>query len=296
MGIKITRCDEAITVKNVIVTMYGSPSSGKTSLAYTADKVLLLDFDRGSFRANNRLGDTVQIDKWNDIADITNNELSAYKTVVIDTVGNMIQLIISHIETTMPGKAKNSMLLYGEVARIYKSFITRIKSAELDLVFLAHFAEEKKGENVITRIDAGGKSKNDVYQSSDLLGFLSYEDGTRILDFNPVDGRIAKNTGKFEPINLTKTDTKLSDIIQQLKDKLNTLSESQQKSQQLQIQIAGAIEIIDSCKTPKDFNILLNTPFMIENEQVKLHMFQKAKDNNLFYNKETKQYENKVVE
>lgn len=286
MALKIIRSNEPITVNNVVVTIYGNPSSGKTSLAYTAQDVLLLDFDRGSFRAHNRQGDTVQVEKWADVVGITADDLKPYKTLVIDTVGNMINSIIAHIELTNPSKAKNTMLLYGEVAKVYKGFVTKIKSCGMDLVFIAHYAEDKKGDQIITRIDAGGKARNDVYQSSDLLGYLEYSDGTRILNFNPVDGKIAKNTGNFAPIDLTKTPVDLADIIEQLKHKINSLSEEALAKQQA---YDNTINLIDNAETIEQFTELMTNEVVAADKQgaLKKRLVAKAKERGIDF--DTKQ-------
>lgn len=288
MALKIIKSTEPITIKNVIVTIYGNPSSGKTSFAYTADDALLLDFDRGSQRAHNRSGDTVQVEKWLDVLNITADDLNPYKTLVIDTVGNMIQAIIAYIELTNPKFAKNSMLLYGEVAKIYKSFIAKIKSCGLDLVFIAHFIEDKKGDQIITRIDAGGKAKNDVYQSSDLLGYLDYADNVRLLNFNSVDGRIAKNTGNFAPVNLTETNTTLSDVIEALKVKINTMSEEQLNKIQAFNEV---LELIKNATTLENCNLLLANKGLLADPILKQQLHSKAtKELNFIYDASQKLY------
>lgn len=48
MALKITTANEANTITNIITVIYAAPGIGKTSLAFTADKPLLLDFDKGA--------------------------------------------------------------------------------------------------------------------------------------------------------------------------------------------------------------------------------------------------------
>lgn len=285
MALKIVKGSEPLSVEKVIVTIYGAPSTGKTSYAYTASKPLLLDFDNGNKRAVNR-GDAVDIVRWSDVDGITPNDLKPYETVIIDTAGNMVQSIITHIENNMPQKAKNGMLLYGEVSRIYHSFVSKIKSAGLDLVFISHFSEEKKGDSVITRLDiAGGKTKNNVYQTSDLLGCLIYEDGKRLLNFNPVDGRIAKNTGNFPVINIA--DKKLSEVIAELKSKMSSMS-----AEQVELKKAydEAVILISEASKVEDFNALLENKVVMNNKELKSLLNNSAKENNLSYDKDLKSF------
>ena len=60
-----------VRVENTVVTLYGPPNVGKTSLALTASKPLLLDFDDGLQRAvaSARQGKAaVRVHTWADIA------------------------------------------------------------------------------------------------------------------------------------------------------------------------------------------------------------------------------------
>jgi hypothetical protein len=273
MALKIIKSTEPITIKNVVFTIYGTPGSGKTSFAYTAEDVLLLDFNNGAYRAHNRSGDTVQVAKWLDVLNITADDLKPYKTLVIDTIGDMVQVILAHIELTNPKFAKNSMLLYGELIKIFRSFVAKIKSCEIDLVFIAHFTEEKKGDQIVSKLDAGGKSKNDVYSTSDQLGYLECADGVRILNFDSVDGRIGKNTGKFAPINLTKTSKSLAEILEMLKVKINTMSEEQLNKIQAFNEV---LELIKDANTLEDCNSLLANEILLADPILKQQLHSKA--------------------
>ena len=89
MGLKITKSSDPIKVDRLTICLYGQPGVGKTSLAYTADTPLLLDFDGGAYRAANRK-DTVQVSKWADVTEITADDLAPYSTVIVDTAGRAL--------------------------------------------------------------------------------------------------------------------------------------------------------------------------------------------------------------
>ena len=86
MPLKIVSAAEPLPVETLVVTVYAEPGVGKTTLAFTAKKPLLLDFDKGARRAANRK-DSVQIDAWADVAGLDAETLSPYSTIVVDTVG-----------------------------------------------------------------------------------------------------------------------------------------------------------------------------------------------------------------
>jgi GTPase SAR1 family protein len=72
--------------------IYGQPGVGKTSLALSAPKPLLIDFDNGLRRVEKQYQtDSVQVESYQDLLDIlTKEDISAYETVVIDTLGKVI--------------------------------------------------------------------------------------------------------------------------------------------------------------------------------------------------------------
>jgi hypothetical protein len=63
MALKIVRSSDPIRVERLNLVIYGPPGVGKSSLAFTADTPLLLDFDQGAHRAANRK-DIVRVAQW----------------------------------------------------------------------------------------------------------------------------------------------------------------------------------------------------------------------------------------
>ena len=83
MALKIVRAADPIKVERLNVCLYAPPGVGKTSLAFTAEAPLLLDFDQGAHRAANRK-DSVRVTSWSDVADLTPDDLAPYKTLIVD--------------------------------------------------------------------------------------------------------------------------------------------------------------------------------------------------------------------
>ena len=90
--LKITRAADPITVERLNMVIYGPPGIAKTSLAFTADAPLLLDFDKGSHRAANRK-DVVRVTAWGDVASMTAEDLAPFKTVIVDTAGRALDAL-----------------------------------------------------------------------------------------------------------------------------------------------------------------------------------------------------------
>ena len=56
MALRITKSSEVIRVERLNTCLYSQPGSGKTTLAFSSESPLLLDFDKGAHRAANRKG------------------------------------------------------------------------------------------------------------------------------------------------------------------------------------------------------------------------------------------------
>jgi hypothetical protein len=199
MTLRITKASESITVSQIIATIYAPPGVGKTSIGYTAESALLLDFDGGAYRSANR-GDTVQVKAWADVASISADDLKPYKTLILDTAGRALDCLATDI---IAGNAKlgrgGALTLqgFGELKARFIAFTKLIRSFGLDLVLLVHSDEQKSGDDIIERLDAQGGSKNEIYKVSDLMGRIKIEGGKRTLNFSPTDTAFGKNPANF---------------------------------------------------------------------------------------------------
>lgn len=238
MALKITRAQDPITVDRLNMVIYGPPGIAKTSLAFTADAPLLLDFDQGSHRAANRK-DTVRISAWGDVANITGDDLAPFKTVIVDTAGRALDTLTVDIIKANPKHGRGGALTlqgYGELKSRFGSFLKLLNSFGKDVVLIAHMDEQRNGDDVIERLDVQGGSKGEIYKAADAMGRLVIDNGQRFLRFSPTDAAFGKNPGQLEPLVVPHYESAdfdgfLGRVIQQTKDKLNTLSEEQKAAQ-----------------------------------------------------------------
>lgn len=236
MALRITHAAEPISVEHIIVTVYSAPGVGKTSLGYTADQPLLLDFDSGAYRAANR-GDTVQVKAWADVAGITADDLKPYRTLVLDTAGRALDSLAADIIAVNPkhGRGGGALSLpgFGELKARFIAFTKLVRSFGLDLVMLVHSDEQRSGDDLIERLDAQGASKNEIYKVSDLMGRIKIEAGKRVLNFNPTDTAFGKNPAGFAKLDVPDFATipnYLATIITETKSKLNQMTAEQKET------------------------------------------------------------------
>ena len=233
--LKITRAADPITVDRLNVVIYGPPGLGKSSLAFTAEAPLLLDFDRGAHRAANRK-EIVAVESWSDVANITAEDLAPFKTVIVDTAGRALDAITADIIRTDPKGHKNGALTlpgYGALKTRFITFLKVLNSFGKDVVLIAHMDEQRNGDELIERLDVQGGSKGEIYKAADAMGRLVMEGKQRWLRFSPTDAAFGKNPGQLDPLPVPlhtapEFDGFLGRVIQQTKDRLNELSEEQQ--------------------------------------------------------------------
>jgi hypothetical protein len=234
MALKITKAAEPIHVDRLKVVIYAAPGLGKSSIAFTADAPLLLDFDRGSYRAANRK-DVVQIEQWSDAAGITAEDLAPYKTVIIDTAGRALDMLTVDIikaNARMGNGGALSQPGWGQLKSRFGAYLNLLTSFGLDVVLVAHMEEKQQGDEIKERLDVQGGSKGEIYKSADAMGRVTIENGQRWLKFSPTEAAYGKNPGQLEALAVPAQDSPefagfLARVIQRTKDKINELSADQ---------------------------------------------------------------------
>ncbi|MDT3472279.1 ATP-binding protein [Stenotrophomonas maltophilia] len=236
MALRIIRSTDPITVTRLNVCIYAAPGLGKTSISFTADKPLLLDFDRGAHRSANRK-DTVQVERWEDVAHITADDLADFNTVVVDTAGRALDTLTPDIIRRNPKMGRGGSLTlqgFGQLKSEFVAWLKHLNSLGKDVVLIAHMDEQRNGDEIIERLDVQGGSKGEIYKAADAMGRLSIRDGKRMLNFSPTDASFGKNPGQLEPLEVPHPERDpqfLARVIQQIKDRLNAMTEEQREAQ-----------------------------------------------------------------
>jgi AAA domain-containing protein len=257
--LKITKSSQPIEVKTLVVVVYSPPGLGKTSMGFTAEKPLLLDFDKGSHRARNRR-DVVRIETWSDVVEMTVEDFFGYSTVVVDTAGRALDVLAADIIKGNPKMGRGGALSlqgYGELKSKFTAWVKHVRSFGLDVVLLAHSDESRSGDEVIERLDVQGGSKGEIYKSADVMGRIYLANGRRTLNLSPTDTAFGKNPGQLPALDVPDYSTApdfLAGVIAQTKAALNTLSEEQAKAAAA---LAEWAERIEKASTVEDFNALI---------------------------------------
>lgn len=240
MALNIVTSVQPLNVENIITFIYGDPGIWKTSLAFTAKNPILFDFDKGAYRASNRK-DTVQIGSWQEVATFTAQDLVNYDTIIIDTAGRALDMIIDSLKadsrnTTRSGQL--SMQGYGKLGGIFTDWLKMLRGMGKDIVLLAHASEDKDGDNVIKRPDMVGGSKKEAYKIADMMAYMTTQQSQngdiKVLNFMPSSTYLAKDSGQIGNVQIVPmkdSPNQLANIIQATKDHINSLSAEAAKAQ-----------------------------------------------------------------
>jgi len=234
MPIKVTHSNEPIKVETLCVTIYSQPGLGKTSLAFTASRPLLLDFDKGAHRAVDRK-DTVQVSDWRDVAAISAADVAGYDTIIIDTVGKALDTLAQDIIRSNSKLSHGGALSqqgWGQLGVRFSAFLKMLRGFGKDVVLIAHMDEQKDGDVIKERLKISGGSKDLVLTDSDVIARISIINKQRYLIFSPTESAFGKDPAGIVEMPIPAADaaeyaTCLSAIVATIKEKLNSLSEDQ---------------------------------------------------------------------
>lgn len=175
--------------KNLVMMVYGAPGIGKSTVAMSAPSPVLIDTDGGVGRTHTaHRCPTVQVTKWEDVQQAM-DEIAAttdFKTIIVDTVGKLLDYMSEYITRTQPKMRKGydgslSLQGYGVRKTMFREFVKRCMMARKNVVFVAHAQEDKVDDSFVERPIVGGSSMNDIMMEIDLLGFMTDLGGRRVV-------------------------------------------------------------------------------------------------------------------
>lgn len=217
----IKKSNELVIPSTVKMMIYGQAGMGKTTVALSAPKPLLLDFDNGVKRVNMAHLDgidIVQVSSWQDVQQVLQEDLSTYQTIVVDTIGKMMDFIITYKCGTRQPQIRD----WGGINAEFSWMTRTLSSLNKNVVFVAHRDTRKDGDDTVFIPALREKSYNSIVTELDLLGYLEMrnENGVqkRTVTFDPTSRNDGKNTCNlpgvmFVPSILDKTATRLQRMI-----------------------------------------------------------------------------------
>lgn len=291
--------------KKLAVIIAGVAGIGKTTLALSSPKPLLVDLDKGVSRVEAKYRtDTAVVNSYDElINDLRNSDLSDYETIVIDTGGKLLEFLKPVVikEDSKNGKRDGNLSLqgYGAVKRKFADFISFVKSLNKHLVLVFH-ATEVNLPNDITglRIRMEGSSKDEVWDDIDVGGFIEMKGKTRTIGFSNCERYYAKGThgihGEYEIPTLDKNskNTFLTDLFKKIKDDLNNEVIELNKYNQVMKEMTPLIENVNNLESVNSaFNQITSVShYLTSKDELWFRLNNKAKSLGYKYDRTTNQF------
>ena len=196
---KIKKKNEIELPKTIVGCITGVCGIGKTTLALSAPKPLLLDTDNGIHRVQSEYrSDVVQVKSYQDILDVLEEDLSDYETIVIDTLGELVNFMLKYFadkdKSLITRGGTLNIKVWGLVKTEFESLKLKLQLLNKHLIFVSHVKEDKDGENKVYRMDVAGSTSETVTKILDFLGFCEVVGKTRSISFTPSARFYAKNS------------------------------------------------------------------------------------------------------
>ncbi|OAV76050.1 phage nucleotide-binding protein [Bacteroidales bacterium Barb7] len=187
----IKKPNELSTPSTVKVMVYGSAGAGKTTLALSAPKPILFDFDGGVHRVNYaHQTDIIQPSNFAEALQAVSNDIVPYETIVIDTVGKMMDMVILHVYGGRLPKIQD----WGTINQAFASFNRLISNMGKNVIYVAHRDTHKDGDDTVFVPALREKSYTAIVTELDLLGYVEMRGNERTITFNPTSRSEGKNT------------------------------------------------------------------------------------------------------
>lgn len=298
--------------KSYSMLIYGKSGLGKTTTALSAKNPVLLDFEHGMDRVKSDFWvPRLIVDNYQKVIDFINSdEVDQFDTVVIDSVGALIDKLVLYVAEKNPKMRKEGGIqsfAYGIVKARLMDLLRNLTDKNKNLIFVAHSEEkdnEKKETCILPKMGAG-KSGYEILNMLDVIGYMDKVSGVNTLRFDSQDVEFfTKNIldlPELIPVRnpaFTGKNTFIQDVIDKYQEKrltyvMNSRREFEATTDDMNAELAS-VENCDDCNRALAY---FKSEERYQNfKGWKEKLYTKAKSLGLDYNKETEAFEGKDEE
>lgn len=309
--------------KKTEMVIYSRPGYGKTTLALSAPKPLLIDFEDGIGRVEACYHDTTmqadpnlpQNQKFESfMEDLRNEDLSDYDTIIVDTVGKVLELlqpvvIAENSQNSQKDGKTLSLKGYGALAERFKEFRIFLKGLNKNIIWLAHANEQTDNEIVKVRLLIPGSTRETLLKDVDLCAYLELQGKERVLNFTPTERFDAKGCfgikGKFVIPVLKDSQSGgkiednhfITDLFSKIIENINRDKEVYSANELIYKNAMQIKNNIANCTSAEDLNevmeLILTTQHALgSKEELRTHLINKAKELGATLDPQTRKYTN----
>lgn len=303
----IKKSTELIIPTNVKMMLYGQAGFGKSTVALSAPAPLLLDFDNGVKRINEshlQGVDIVQVSSWEDMKTLMSENLSAYQSIVVDTIGKMMDFIITY----KCGTRQPSIRDWSGINQEFSWFVRCLSDLNKNIIFVAHRDTRKEGDDTVFVPALREKSYNSIVTELDLLGYMEMRNESgrvkRTITFDPTNRNDGKNTCNLPSVMevptildkqgkpTAKNDFISSKIIAPYLNMLQIKKAEQEAYNKVIAEIQECLELVADATSANDFIAHIDDFKHVGSSKMKasIMLANKAKELGLVFDKTTKTY------
>lgn len=281
---------------------------GKTTLGLSAPKPLLIDVDFGINRVMaSARRDYIQPESYEQLLEDLSGDLTEYETIVIDTGGKLLELMKAYVIKNDIKNAKKdgslSLQGYGAVGREFSRFMNYIYfELRKHCVIVFHAVEEKQDEETKLRILVEGNTKNTVWQNVELGGFIEMKGNKKTIGFDNCERYFAKSSFGIKGIynipelNVNTPNDFLTKLFEQadknIQEESKIFEKEREDYQTLMEKYIPIIENMTEENVQEVSDLIQNVEHKLTSKkELSSRFLEKLKSLNMFWNKETKQYE-----
>ena len=297
--------------KGIVLILYGAPGVGKTTLALSAPKPVLIDTDNGIARvAPQHRKDTSSARSYTEImADIEEAATSGqYETCVVDTIGALLDAMTLHLTAEDPKLAQKDGTLslkgYGALKQLFLTFSNTVRAKFKNTVFVLHETSDRDNDgNPTYSVIAAGSAKTLLWQPADLAGRVFMDGNKRYIGFTPTEQYYAKGAygirGLYEIPDLS--DGAKNNYLEVLFSSVRTtLINEKLQGDEDQIKYNNAMQIglafVEAIEKPEDVQVALDNfkgikHCLTSDAELKAALKRKMSELSIVYNRSSKAYE-----
>jgi len=285
----------------------GYPGIGKTTLALSAPKPLLIDVEKGISRVKAEYRKaSLQIESYEELKnDLETLDLSQFETIIIDTGGELLDFMKPYVMKLNPqnGQRDGSLTLkgYGAVGQEFSRFIKKCKLMGKNIIVIFHAKEEKDDDKTKLRIAIEGSSKDNIWKSIDIGGFVEMIGKRRTIGFSNSERYFAKGVhgvkGIYEIDDLSPgvANTFITNLFQSMKNTINSEKDIQVDEEKKYMEAMKLTHDISKLTSLDEVNSLVDKIKQTEHsltseKELKHKLNEKAKELNLVFNRKSGYY------
>lgn len=306
--------------KKIAVLITGRANTGKTTLALSASRPLLIDLENGidrveaCYRKDVVVNDDLPFEeRYNAfIEDLKSADLSEYDTIVVDTLDKLFDLVVPVVIKKNPKNAQNdgrtlSLKGYGAASNEISSFINLVKNLGKHIVLLAHTTEKMDGDVNKVRLSIPGGTKDSIWNDIDIGGYIEFIGKDRTIGFSPTERYDAKGVHGVKGIYTIPTlksaqeggkesdNHFLQDLINLVVEDLNNTNEQYKKDLEVYKKTMQIVPEIQACDNVGKLNELVEnikaaTHALTSRKELLVHVGNKANELGATYDKESGKY------